>query len=70
MTAHGGDRRSSRAPIYHPGNRLWEYRMMRGITQCQLAEEIHLAQQTISGMESGAYKISDYANAWLSEHGG
>ena len=58
MTAHGGDRRSSRAPIYHPGNRLWEYRMMRGISQSALAEEMYIQQQTISGMENGKYKIS------------
>ena len=70
MSAHGGDRRSPRAAVSHPGNRLWEYRQSRGITQCQLAEEIHLAQQTISEMESGISKISDYAHAWLSTHGG
>jgi len=64
----GGDRRSEMAKakhINHPGNRLWEYRVSRGLTQRELAERLYVTQQCISCMERGATRISAYTQQWL-----
>ena len=64
----GGDRRSAVAKakhLNHPGNPLWEYRVSRGLTQRDLAEELYVVQQTISDMERGRAPISQYVRSWL-----
>lgn len=68
----GGDRRSAMAKakhINHLGNPLWEYRVMRGITQRDLAEEMFISQQCISSMERGKSKLSTYTIEWLKKRG-
>lgn len=68
----GGDRRSAMAKakhINHLGNPLWEYRVMRGITQRDLAEEMFISQQCISSMERGKSKLSAYTIEWLKKRG-
>ena len=67
----GGDRRSPKAPVKHPGNRLWEYRISRGLSQNELAAEMFISQQCVSRMEnSNNSALSKYALEWLDEHGG
>lgn len=68
----GGDRRSAMAKakhINHLGNPLWEYRVGRGLTQRELAEEMYLCQQNISCMERGALPLNEYTKNWLKERG-
>lgn len=68
----GGDRRSPTAMakhINHLGDPLWEYRVSRGLTQRDLAEEMYICQQSISDMERGRAKISKYVRGWLQERG-
>ena len=68
----GGDRRSTAAKAKHcnhVGNPLWEYRVSRGLNQRDLAEEMYVAQQTISDMERGKRPISPYVRDWLRERG-
>lgn len=68
----GGDRRSAMAKakhINHLGNPLWEYRVMRGLTQRELSDEMYISQQCISSMERGTARISEYVRRWLREKG-
>jgi DNA-binding XRE family transcriptional regulator len=68
----GGDRRSAIAKakhINHIGNPLWEYRVMRGLTQRDLAEEMYISQQCISDMERGRLPLSKYVREWLRQKG-
>lgn len=65
------DRRNAVAKakhMNHPGNPLWEYRVSRGLTQRDLAEELYVVQQTISDMERGRSPISQYVRSWLEAH--
>ncbi|MER2140799.1 MAG: helix-turn-helix transcriptional regulator [Priestia megaterium] len=39
-------------------NRLKEYRNSLGLTQNQLAEQVHVSQRTIISLEKGQYKPS------------
>ena len=65
---HGGDRRSYKALVHHPGNPLWEYRKRLGLTQQKLAEQMFVSQEVISDMEIGRRKVSDYVIGWMKEH--
>lgn len=65
----GGDRRSEKAHVNHLGNPLWEYRVMHRLTQNELAEEMHMCQQSISDMERGRLPINDYTKNWLTARG-
>lgn len=65
---HGGDRRSARADIHHHGNPLWEYRKRLGVNQQELAERMYISQQTVSDVESGRRKASNYVLGWIESH--
>ncbi|MBP5460756.1 MAG: helix-turn-helix transcriptional regulator [Lachnospiraceae bacterium] len=64
----GGDRRSKAAKaghINHVGNTLWEYRVMRGLTQKELSQKMYVSQQHLSDMECGKRKITPYAIEYM-----
>ena len=67
----GGDRRSTIAKakhINHPGNPLWDYRVSKGLTQRQLAEQLFICQQGISSMERGETRISADIYQYMEEN--
>lgn len=67
--AWGGDRRSPKAHVNHVGNPLWEYRVMRKLSQAQLANEMFVSQRSISDMERGRLPLNDYTKNWLTARG-
>lgn len=70
----GGDRHSAafmtKQRAARTGNPVWEYRMSHNLTQKQLANMMHVTQETVSAMERGKSKISQYVADWLKAHGG
>ena len=65
----GGARRGPTAHVNHVGNPLWEYRVENHLTQRELAEQMYVAQSSISDMERGRTKIQPYVKDWLKSRG-
>ena len=65
----GGARRGPTAHVNHLGNPLWEYRVEHRMTQRQLADAMYMGQQSISDMERGKTKLSEYVKDWLKARG-
>ena len=41
-----------------PGDRIWEYRRVHGLSQRKLAEQLRVDQTTLAGWERGEHKPS------------
>lgn len=69
----GGDRRSkawcSKEESEKAGNPLYACRTALGLTQREMGEKLHTAQEHISCMERGTRKINPYVETWLRSEG-